>query len=891
MTGSESSASASFYDSTPTVPFYNVSCDMLPELNQQFSAFCQDYVLSSNSNSSRSSASADKSLDSRAQWVIDILKAIPNLLQVDLSGTSPILRGPYIPSSGSGAKQFTLQIDLLNLHIRKHFGVASLRIALQMYVALLWERWQCANTYGYESQIDGEDTEAEEGIGSSTNACDDSNSIALDGHNSGTQQLNHCKSNALLELIRTELNTLHLLKWHVLYASDMEEAVQRAITYHVQETCRGDFESKFLSILQNWLHHHMFPFVCALFHVSTDAPVHATQSMDSTNEDNVDMSCSGPDVELDITRVYTTTDSLWKQLAQSLLTAFSALRSEELFAIVADFPDSLRAVREFKQAAIACNCLGSVGRAFRLEVTRRLLHPGASTQQIIDMYLGMIRTLRIIDPSDLLLNYVATPVRAYLRRRSDTVRCVVSMLLLGREGDLHTEMRRGGSLEFGLDDDDEEAGPGTAWQPRKRDPDLAEGILGGQGHDALALLISIYGSTDLFVADYRQVLAEKLVSNMSYSADAEMATLELLKIRFGDDALHSCAVMLRDLDESRRINQAMRKFATESPSSPQPTWVDMLILSDHYWPASSNNSSLILPSQVKQAIDEYIKLFATVKKPRHLVPSISLGTVDLSLDFEDGSTRSFAVTPTQATVILLITEACSKPSMPDMSLFELATKMGLLDDGITEVRKAAAYWVTRGVLRRHVLTADQILERASRESMKPTDAVQASYVDPFSDEASGEHEAEKGILFTIDENQSARAIKDQQRQRHSSYRLHGAVGESTDVIHGEEDDDKSDHSDSGSDSDDAGAAMAAAAKASEKGEMVAIEGYVRGILSGHGTMELSRLHTMLKLVMAGQGGGTEYKFSMNLITFQKFLNGLVEKDLLEQEAGVYRLRK
>ena len=128
---------------------------------------------------------------------------------------------------------------------------------------------------------------------------------------------------------------------------------------------------------------------------------------------------------------------------------------------------------------------------------RRLLHSGARTSQIIDMYISMIRTLRIIDSSDLLLNYVAKPVRAYLRDRSDTVRCVVGMLLQGRSGDLHSEMRKGGSLEYGQDEEDEDniggggagggtgaggtsstVGNGAGWEPRKRDPDLDEGSTG-----------------------------------------------------------------------------------------------------------------------------------------------------------------------------------------------------------------------------------------------------------------------------------------------------------------------------------------------------------------------------------------------------------------------------
>lgn len=51
------------------------------------------------------------------------------------------------------------------------------------------------------------------------------------------------------------------------------------------------------------------------------------------------------------------------------------------------------------------------------------------------------------------------------------------------------------------------------------------------GLDTLALLVSIYGSTDLFIVEYRALLADKLLSNTTYATDSEVANLELLKIR------------------------------------------------------------------------------------------------------------------------------------------------------------------------------------------------------------------------------------------------------------------------------------------------------------------------------------------------------------------------
>ena len=112
------------------------------------------------------------------------------------------------------------------------------------------------------------------------------------------------------------------------------------------------------------------------------------------------------------------------------------------------------------------------------------------------------------------------------------------------------------------------------------------------------MLVSIYGTTDLFVSEYRSILAEKLFSNISYFSDNEVATLELLKIRFGEESLHNCEVMLRDLEDSKRVNNAISSYlekklpsserddSIESTNKSSPgVNVDCMLVSDCYWPS------------------------------------------------------------------------------------------------------------------------------------------------------------------------------------------------------------------------------------------------------------------------------------------------------------------
>ena len=730
----------------------------------------------------------------------------------------------------------SIPVHQFNLQIRKHYGMHVVKRAIQIYLSDLCTRWiKCEDKHNVDAEDDDEliDEDAEE------------------------------ETAMIRALLIEEILSLQSMGWHVLYSAEILEVLQLAIDSYVHELCAGDYETKFLPQLQTWLEMCLFKFACKIF---VEDKVFEDTEVEESKKSNP------------------TTDGLWSQFSHWLLKALSLLRATELFDIVADFPDSMNAVREFKDAISASNCLGPAGKIFRGVVHRRLLHTGASTGQIIDMYIGMIRTLRIIDSSDLLLNYVAAPVRTYLRGRKDTVRCVVVTLLQGKSGELHLEMRRGRSLEYGPDEDDEDCGAGAQWEPRKRDPDLIEGGNHGRGLDALALLISIYGSTDLFVTDYRSVLADKLMSNLDYRADAEMATLELLKIRFGEDPLHACEVMLRDLDESRRVNVAVHKGPDNGPAA--PAWVDFLIMSVHYWPAlAAGSSELTLHRIAQDAIKEYSDTFSSVKKPRHLTSASLLGTVDLSLDFNDGSTRFFRVSPPQASLILFLADAtgddpsaCSVDGC--LSLTQLAKSSNLEE---AEAHRYMAYWVHRGVVRKQILSPDEGTLRnalkAEHEKTLGRDQIDVvpDYIDPFSDPFD-DGPSGSCIIFSIDEEQSERAAADAKRDAKK------AAGENEGGDGGEEEEDEEDD-------DDAGAAIAKAAAAVEKATIATCEGYVRGVLTGHGSMELERLHTMLKLLMNGEGGSSEAKFEMTVVTFKKFLGGLVQRDVLEQDSGVYRLRK
>ena len=56
-------------------------------------------------------------------------------------------------------------------------------------------------------------------------------------------------------------------------------------------------------------------------------------------------------------------------------------------------------------------------------------------------------------------------------------------------------------------------------------------------HDLIFLLVKIYGSKEIFINEYKELLSERLLISGTYNTVKERANLELLKTRFGESIL------------------------------------------------------------------------------------------------------------------------------------------------------------------------------------------------------------------------------------------------------------------------------------------------------------------------------------------------------------------
>jgi hypothetical protein len=160
-----------------------------------------------------------------------------------------------------------------------------------------------------------------------------------------------------------EFQFCHRFGWTDSYKQKYIDLFYEIIEHKADKLCKGEYQDEFLTILRKWVNSNILPFgVTLLYSENSSNCPHVTE--------NNDRNC-----------LY-----LEPLLHNSLLQALSKTRATELFEIVADFPDSMVAIRELKEAANASSNMAYVGRIFKAAVCKRLLHTGAGTSQILEMY-------------------------------------------------------------------------------------------------------------------------------------------------------------------------------------------------------------------------------------------------------------------------------------------------------------------------------------------------------------------------------------------------------------------------------------------------------------------------------------------------------------------------
>ncbi|XP_060697247.1 anaphase-promoting complex subunit 2 isoform X1 [Hemiscyllium ocellatum] len=474
------------------------------------------------------------------------------------------------------------------------------------------------------------------------------------------------------------LHSLNLLER--ISASAITTILHKMIEEHVGRLCRGEYENSFLSQLEEWLESKVICWLSMVFLQKTSTKLSSPQTSSTLQR--------------------------WRiHLQFFLYQVYANMRIEELFSIIRDFPESKAALQDLKVCLERTNQRQQLLSSLKAALETRLLHPGVNTADVITLYISAIKALRELDPSMVILEVVCEPVRKYLRTRDDTVRQIVAGLTDDSEGssDLANELSKADpiTLEHGHDSDDDMSDPDD-WVPDPVDADPGKFGSKRRSSDIITLLVSIYGSKELFINEYRTLLADRILHHFSYVTCREIRNLELLKLRFGEAQMHFCEVMLKDVADSRRINSHIHEEDQETPLH-----LNAMILSGEFWPPLKEEK-LELPTEVKEAMDAYTKKYEKLKAMRSLNWKPHLGNVDLEIELAD-RTLSVSVSPVHAAIIM---------HFQQKSTWTLDELSDALKVPVVALRRKIALWQQQGVLKEDPTDTFTVIEEEQKDQQE-----------------------------------------------------------------------------------------------------------------------------------------------------------------------------
>lgn len=415
----------------------------------------------------------------------------------------------------------------------------------------------------------------------------------------------------------------------------------------------------------------------------------------------LDMHISWTDVEL------------WKEIAVGRL---ATLRIQELFDIALSWPESTGALDDLRLAVTTPQRRLQLTDTFSLTLQKRLLHPGRSTLDILQTYISMIRTFHELDHSKVLLNRVVQALQLYLCQRDDAIRIVVTGLLSNPKVDVNDGKRKLVELAVLLNTASQQPrhavqDEGLDWNDMSWVPDPIDAGVNykrPKNEDVIGTLIGALGSQDIFIKEFQLIISERLLSNQA-TFSQETKVLGLLKKRFGEGALQNCDVMMKDIQDSKRVdallNKSIRHDITENLPTPA---FHSKILSRLFWPSLPKEPFTVPPPVVKMQ-GKYEQGFEELKSSRKLTWLDHLGSATIKLDFEDRSLELECKTYEAAVIYAFQADEGADDSTPQQRTFNEIWEKLMIDEDLLEL--ALRFWVSKRVIRDMGSQTYVVLER------------------------------------------------------------------------------------------------------------------------------------------------------------------------------------
>ncbi|XP_033155870.1 anaphase-promoting complex subunit 2 [Drosophila mauritiana] len=468
-----------------------------------------------------------------------------------------------------------------------------------------------------------------------------------------------------------------------LTGSALTALIKLKIKEHISDTCMGIFDRSHLKQLETWLSDVIMSWLTNIF---TE-----WKSKDSITDIEVPESVKSFKVKL--------TYFMYETFAQSVIGQF--------FSIIIDYPDSIPAIDDLKICMEKIDMRVYLTESLRSSLEARILHPGVNTMDILTGYVAAIKAIRHLDSTGVILEMVTAPIKDYLRKRNDTVRRVVTGLTEEGPTDLSEELAKGETIKECKDSGADEFSNWENWQPDPFGIDASimqyNSSRKMRSADIISMVVDIYGSKELFMTEYRNLMADRLLAQLDFNSEKEIRNLELLKIRFGESLLHSCEVMLKDVTDSKRINAHIHSDGDRTEN--QLFDISSLIVSAQFWP-SFNKESLQLPEEIENEFKKYTKAYEAYKGNRTLNWRTVTGRVNIEIEIGD-RTMEMVVSPILA-VIIYHFQNKNEWAIEDLSSITKVPASAL--------RRRLSFWQNHGLISETTPGIFTLLEKESEKS-------------------------------------------------------------------------------------------------------------------------------------------------------------------------------
>eukprot|EP01026_Neomeris_dumetosa_P059387 TRINITY_DN5547_c0_g2_i4.p1 TRINITY_DN5547_c0_g2~~TRINITY_DN5547_c0_g2_i4.p1 ORF type:complete len:301 (-),score=28.87 TRINITY_DN5547_c0_g2_i4:309-1211(-) len=170
-----------------------------------------------------------------------------------------------------------------------------------------------------------------------------------------------------------------------------------------------------------------------------------------------------------------------------------------------------------------------------------------------------------------------------------------------------------------------------------------------------------------------------------YDVDHETIVLENLRLLFGEGLMSNCDVMLKDVKDSRWVNQRIVGDMKSTDLVFQST-----IISHLFWPKNVITSEdLNVPESVDQILKQYAQLYEKHKGSRKLDWLKTQGVVELEITIGEHCVN-VKVSPLQACIIVKFEE---------QKVWKIKDLCEELNVSELLLRRKATFWVQQGILR------------------------------------------------------------------------------------------------------------------------------------------------------------------------------------------------